>query len=93
MMARALRLPHVEHLADEPQLATLALLENAANVAILALAAQYPELNFNDDPQRDAELRATLDIVDLSRALDCTIHRYRRELRKARERKQNRLPF
>ena len=92
-MTHALRLPRLEHLSAEPQLASLAILETAANVAILALAAEYPELDVIDDPLRDGELRATLDLVELARALDLTITRYRRELAKARKRNIARLPF
>lgn len=92
-MTHHLPLPRLEHLAAEPQLASLAILEMAANVAILALAAEYPELDCIDDPLRDDELRVTLDLVELARALDFTIARYRRELLKARARDNVLLPF
>jgi hypothetical protein len=42
-MPRAFLLPRAEHLSAEPQLAALAVLETAANVAILALGAENPE--------------------------------------------------
>ena len=93
-MAHALRLPRVEQLSVEPQLASLAVLEAAANVAILALAAEHPELGGDDEVQRhDDELRAALDLVELARAIGITIMRYRRALAERQRSEQQRLPF
>jgi hypothetical protein len=94
-MAHALRLPRVEQLSSEPQLASLAVLETAANVAILALAAEHPELGGDDDIQRDDddELRAALDLVELARAIGITIMRYRRALAERQRSEQQLLPF
>ena len=96
-MPRAFLLPRVEHLAAEPQLASLALLETAANVAILALGAEYPELACDDVELRGPpELRVAVDLIALARAVDVTIARYMRALaaRHEREREQDELlPF
>lgn len=80
-MARAFLLPPGDHLCAEPQLATLVVLEAAANVAILALAAEYPELAFLDaDPHDPFELRAVADLIARARDVDAAIGRYRRDL-------------
>ena len=93
-MARALRLPRVDQLSSEPQLASLAVLETATSIAILALAAEHPELGGGDDIQRDDhELCAALDLVELARALGITIVRYRSALAETRRREQRLLPF
>ncbi len=76
-------LPRVELLSAEPQLASLAVLETAANVAILALGAEYPELAADDVARRERdlpELRPVADVIELARAVNVTIARYRREL-------------
>jgi len=96
-MPRAFRLPRVEHLSAEPQLASLAVLETATNVAILALGAEYPELASIDVGLREPlELRAAVDIIELARAVAISIGRYRRALaqRHEREREEDKLlPF
>jgi hypothetical protein len=93
-MPRAFLLPRVEHLAAEPQLASLAVLETAANIAILALGAEYPELACRDvDLRGPPEIRAAVDLVELARDLDAAIARYRRALVVARERETDLLPF
>lgn len=84
-MHRAFRLPRVEHLTAEPQLASLAVLEMAANVAILALGAEYPELASNVDHSKPLELRAVVDLIELARAIHLTITRYRRDLAERHE--------
>jgi len=79
MMPRAFLLPRAEHLSPEPQLASLAVLEVTANITILALAAEYPELASPEVDLRDpSELRAVADLIELARDLDLTIARYRR---------------
>jgi len=96
-MPRAFLLPRVEHLSAEPQLASLAVLETAANVAILALAAEYPELASDDvDLREPPELGPAVDIIELARAIDMSIARYTRALaaRLEREREEDELlPF
>lgn len=94
-MPRAFLLPRAEHLSVEPQLAALAVLETVANVAILALAAEYPELQRSDAHPRDPpELGAAVDLIELARAVDITIARYRRALAERHEREEaDLLPF
>lgn len=97
MMARAVLLPRVEDLSAEPQLAALAVLESAVNVAIVALGAEYPELAFLEtDPHDPCELLAVADLIARARDLDAAIVRYRRDLAERHncERHENeRLPF
>ena len=89
--------PRCEDLSAEPQLAILAVLEAAADIAILALGAEYPELACPDvDPRNPPELRAALELVEIARALDRALGRYRRALRDARARQEQEddlLPF
>lgn len=95
-MSHAFLLPPADHLSSEPQLASLAVLEAAANVTILALAAEYPELASDVDLREPIELQAAGDLIELARAIALTITRYRRVLveRLAREREQDELlPF
>jgi hypothetical protein len=96
-MPRAFLLPRVEHLVAEPQLASLAVLETAATIAVLALGAEYPELASDDvDLREPPELRAAIDLIERAHALDLTITRYRRALaeRHEREREEDELlPF
>lgn len=93
-MPRAFILPRVEHLSAEPQLASLAVLETAANIAILALGAEYPELACRDVSLLEPpEIRAAIELVDLARDLDAAITRYRRALVEARENETDLLPF
>jgi hypothetical protein len=96
-MARAIVLPRAEHLSTEPQLASLAVLEAAANVAILALCAEYPELACDHvDLREPLELRAVQDLIELAQAVDGGIARYRLALAMRHEREceeQELLPF
>jgi hypothetical protein len=96
-MPRGFVLPRIEHLSVEPQLASLAVLETVANVAILALAAEYPELASSDAHPRDPpELDVAVDLIELARAVDITIARYRRAVAQRREREREEaelLPF
>jgi len=93
-MPRVFLLPRVEHLSAEPQLAALAILETAANIAILALGAEYPELACHDEGLRETpEIRAAIDLVELARDLDAAIARYRRVLVEAQESESDLLPF
>jgi hypothetical protein len=85
-MPRAFLLPRTEHLSAEPQLAALAVLETAANVAILALGAEYPELGLLEvDPHDPIELPAAADLIERARDLDVAIARYRRDLAERHE--------
>lgn len=98
MTPRAFLLPRVEHLADEPQLASLAVLETVASIAALALGAVYPELALGPEALSRAppDLAAAADLIELARAVLDTSRRYRRALalRQQRERDDaNQLPF
>jgi hypothetical protein len=97
MMPRAFLLPREGDLSSEPQLASLAVLEVAANVTILALSAQYPELASPEvDLREPGELCAALDLIDLAGALHLTIARYRRALAIRHQRlrqEQEQIPF
>jgi hypothetical protein len=96
-MPRTFLLPRFEHLVAEPQLASLAVLETAAAIAVLALGAEYPELGCCDvDLREPPELVAAVDIIKAARGVDRNIARYRIALaeRHARERQEDELvPF
>jgi hypothetical protein len=70
--------PPVEQLGVAPELAALALLEAALEVASAALVAAQPELMRPDDfePSTDSAIIASR-LVEQSRALRGTINRYR----------------
>lgn len=72
--------PSFEQLSAAPELATLAVLETAATMAILALGTEYPELATDNFDQREPGLRAAIELIRLARAIDLAIARYRRTL-------------
>lgn len=84
--------PSIEQLGIAPELAALAVLEAAANTAILALAAVYPEIQNLDECRDSFELRVALDIIDTARALAASLNRYRLAVQLAQER-DDLLPF
>lgn len=88
------REPSVEQLYGSPELASLATLEMAADIAILALAAVHPDIQDRDRETRDDtdSLRAALVVIDLARSLGDALGRYRRALRRDNER-DNDIPF
>ena len=96
-MAARITLPSCEDLSAEPQLAILTVLEAAADIAVLALGAEYPELACRDvELGEPPELRAALNLVESACALERSLHRYRRALRDARMREEEEddlLPF
>jgi hypothetical protein len=81
-------------LESAPEIAVLAVLDAAANTAVLALAAVYPELQ--DIPAPDdvnaAPTREALSVIEHARALRVAIARYRRALLRERLRDEL-LPF
>ena len=97
MTAPAVLLPRIEHISAEPQLAALALLECAVNMAIVALGAEYPELALLEaDPFDPVELPAAALLIARAHDLDAALARYHRDLaeRHTCERHDNeRLPF
>ena len=94
LMLHRRREPSVEQLWGSPELASLALLEMAADMAVLALAAVHPELQDRDRESADdsASLRAALVVIDLARSLGDSLGRYRRALRRDAKR-DNDIPF
>lgn len=84
--------PSVDQLVVSPELAILALLETAADTAILALAATYPELQDPHPTEESAALRAAVAVIDDARALSLTLDLYRLTLRRA-SRRDHELPF
>lgn len=80
-----------EQLLVAPELASLALLETALDVAGVALAASWPELHDIYMCDHD-EPRAALDILRLAGDLVAAINRYRLVLAVAHDR-QHALPF
>ena len=83
--------PSVEQLWADPELAALPVREAAANVASLALRAEYPALASDDvDRRASLELAAAVDIIKLARAVDLAIVRYRCVLAERRERERQR---
>jgi len=88
--------PSFEQLSAAPELATLAVLETAASMAILALGAEYPELASDSVDRREPDLRAAIELIKLARAVDLAIARYRCAIavRREREREEGELlPF
>lgn len=84
--------PSLEQLCVAPELAALAVLEVAADTAVLALAAAYPEIEDCDERDGHPELRGALDIIDSARAVAACVNRYRLVLLLAQAR-DDLLPF
>lgn len=89
-MIRPRRAPSVEQLWVAPELASLAVLEAAADTAILALAAVHPEMQDQDPADQTAALRAAVVVIEDARTLTASMARYRLTLRRA---ERNDLPF
>ena len=85
--------PRLDDLHSAPELATLSLLEAAADVAIMALLAVHPDDDALDgDPP--AERRAACDLLDAARHVTASVNRYRLALVLARNRDRDELlPF
>jgi hypothetical protein len=81
--------PRVDDIYAAPELAVLAVLEAAVDVALVAVAAAYPDDDEDDMPpvRRAADL-----LVDAGRELHAAINRYRLALVVARQRDRL-LPF
>ena len=67
----------IGQLGIAPELAVLTVLEAAADTAVLALVAVYPEIQDLDEHDDSPELRVALDIIDTARALAACVNRYR----------------
>jgi hypothetical protein len=75
-----------------PELAPLAVLESAADIARLALIAAHPSTH--DDDEVPIESRAASAVIDAAGHLATEIARYRLALARARERdRDDLLPF
>ena len=84
--------PPVEQLWGAPELAALAVLQVAADMAVLALAAVYPEIQDLDNHDDYPELRGALDVIDTARAVAVCVNRYKLALIRAQQRDEL-LPF
>lgn len=84
--------PSVEQLWGAPELAALAVLQVAADMAVLALAAVYPEIQDLDNHDDYPELRGALDVIDTARAVAVCVNRYKLALIRAQQRDEL-LPF
>ncbi len=84
--------PSVEQLWVAPELAALAVLQVAADTAVLALAAIYPEIQDLDNHDDYPEIRGALDIIDTARAVAACVDRYELALLLAQQRDEH-LPF
>jgi len=93
MMPRVLRPPRVEDLYAAPELAALSAFEATADIAALAIAAAYPELeNLGDPVDESDELRAALVIFEAAQSVVSAVNRYRLALELAK-RRDLLLPF
>jgi hypothetical protein len=82
----------IEQLWAAPELACLAVLDTAIDMAILAVASVHPELQDQERAEPTAALRAATLVIDDARALGAAIARYRHVLRRDRDRADD-LPF
>lgn len=88
------REPSVEQIWDAPELASLAILEMAADTAALALEAVHPEMQERDrDPNDESDaLRAAITVTQLVQALGNALGRYRLALRRT-HRQEDDIPW
>jgi hypothetical protein len=84
--------PTYEQLTRNPELASLALLEAALDVASVALAAAWPELHEIEMAREHEEPRAALDILQLAGDLVAAVDHYRLVLAGADAQRHD-LPF
>lgn len=82
----------IEQLWAAPELACLAVLDAAIDMAILAVASVHPELQDHDSAEPTAALRAATVVIEDARALGASILRYRLVLRRPHDRADD-LPF
>jgi len=77
--------PTVPDLILAPELAAVALLEHALDMAVSAIRAEHPELADDLARERDADPAAALALTICRRSGDLldTLHRYRRAVRDA----------
>lgn len=82
----------IEQLWAAPELASLAVLDAAIDMAILSIAAVHPELQDQDSADQTAVLRAATLVIEDARALGAAAARYRLILRRHHDRADD-LPF
>jgi hypothetical protein len=82
----------IEQLWVAPELACLAVLDAAIDMAILAIAAVHPELQDQEHAEPTAALRAATLVIEDARALGAALTRYRLVLRRHHDRADD-LPF
>ena len=91
-MRRRSDAPTVVDLFASPELASLSVLEVAAEIARLALVAAHPSAP--DDDEVPLERRAASAVINAAGDLTTAIERYRLALARARERdRDDLLPF
>ncbi len=82
-----------DQLGLAPELAILTVLEAAADTAVLALTAIYPELQYFHDPcDYSATTLAARAVIDHARATRGALTRYRKAMLRLRQDDQ-RMPF
>lgn len=91
-MIRHWRQPSVEQLWVAPELASLAVLDAAVDMAILAITAVYPEMADQDPADQTAALRAATVVTEDARTLLASMARYRLILRRVPDRADD-TPF
>jgi hypothetical protein len=89
MIHRLRRAPSVQQLWVAPELASLAVLDAAIDVAILAIGAVYPEMQDQDPADQTASLRAATVVLEDARTLAASLARYRVILRRAPDRAED----
>jgi hypothetical protein len=91
-MPRFVPIPSYENILAAPELGVLTLLEASADLASLALAAAYPEIQVLSGCDEPPELREALAIMNAASTLVAAINHYRLALVLAKDRVQS-LPF
>jgi hypothetical protein len=85
--------PRLDDLYSAPELAALAVLEAAADVAVLAVLAAHPDDDELDDDSHPDQ-RAARVLVDAARDVAACVNRYRLALVVSRQhRRDDLLPF
>lgn len=88
------RRPRVEDVYAAPELATLAVLEAALDVSLIALVAAHPDDHELEDDPPPSERVAARALVEAVHNVAAAVHRYRLALTLERARERDRLmPF
>jgi hypothetical protein len=90
---RCRAIPQTVHLFDSPELAVLAVLDTAVEVALVALIVAHPDGQLDDD-DLPLEQRAARGLATALHELSTALDRYRLALERAKERdRTNDNPF